>query len=293
MGTRLAGYGLGLEREGGDGVRHEPRFYYTTHPSDLTRLRLLEGCHIMIVATAFWDDKRRRFKIHRPPADHVATISIDGGGFTAAKRWGRYPWTPAQYADWIQEESDSVTLDFCAILDYACERGVDRSTYRTNRDRIKATIRNEIACREAAPDLPWLPVLQGNTLEERDLDLRMRRRIGMLPADYAGIGSVCGRTPSEAGSVVKFYADRLPGLRFHGFGLHIQALDDDAVFGALRSWDSYSWNWGRGLKDIDRPAEYFHREGETWSQYSHRLAWLYWQNTIRPRLRRVRNLVLW
>ena len=272
---------------------HVPRFYYTVHPQDLSRRRLSFGCHVMLVAAAYWDNARGRFRMHRPPADHIKSICIDSGGFTAARRWGRYPWTIEQYVDFVRAVSRDVPLDFCAILDYACEPGVDRSTYRTNRGRIKATIRNDAACRAAAPDLPWLSVLQGDSLEERAFDLVLRARVGMLPTDYAGVGSVCGRGVAGARSAIKFYADHLPGVKLHGFGMHIQALDDDAVFGALRSWDSYTWNWGRGQKGMDRPAEYYQIDGEKYGEFTKRLSGLYWHNTIKPRLDRDRQGVLW
>jgi hypothetical protein len=270
-----------------------PRFYFTMHPGDLMRGRIIEGAHIMLVASASWDDERNRFRVTRPPGGYVASICVDSGGFTAARRWGRYPWSPEQYADFAREVSRDVPLDFCAIMDYACEPAVDRSILRTNHERIKATIRNQAACLECAPDLPWLPVLQGDSLAERAFDLALRLRMGMLPTEYAGIGSVCGRGAIAARRVVKFYTDRLPGARFHAFGMHVQALDDDAVFGALRSWDSYAWNWGRGQKDVDRPPECYHKPGESWTEYTARLARFYWRETIRPRLECDRQGVLW
>lgn len=270
-----------------------PKFYFTVHKGDMMRARLIKGCSIMLVASAHWDDNRKRFRINRPPADHVESISIDCGGFTAARRWGKYPWTFAQYADFIHETSRDVKLDFCAIMDYACEIGVDRSTYNTNIDRIKATIKNEGACMLEAAELPWLPVLQGNSLKERTFDLNLRKQRGMIPENYAGIGSVCGRGAGGAKQVVKFYRDRLPSVvKFHGFGMHIQALDDDTVFDSIRSWDSYGWNWGRGQKDMDRPAEYYRRKNESYSKYTGRLAELYYQNTVLPRLTKSRQLLL-
>lgn len=239
----------------------------------------------MLVAAAHWDDSRKRFQVRRPPADHVASICIDSGGFTAAKRWGAYPWEPAQYAEFIRAVSRDVPLDFCAILDYACERGVNREHYQTNVERIEATIENERACREAAPDLPWLPVLQGDTLEERSYDLSRRRGLGMLPTDYAGIGSVCGRGAKAARAVIRFYAAHLFGVRYHAFGMHVGAMDDKVVPGALRSWDSYSWTWARGAR-MERAPEYLKQEGESYSAYARRLAALYIENTIAPRLNR-------
>lgn len=269
----------------------KPRFYFTTHPKDLSVGRLVEGSSIMLVASAHWDDQRNRFRLRRPPHRHIHSICIDSGGFTAAKRWGRYPWTPQQYAGFINEISRDVKLDFCAIMDYACEPNVNRSILATNRDRIKATIRNEYECIKADPNLPWLPVLQGDNLIERAFDLRLRTRLGILPKSYAGIGSVCGRGILTAREVINFYTAQLPGVKYHGFGLHVQALDDDATFAALKSWDSYSWNWGPRHKEA-RPVEYLKRPNESWANHTQRLASLYWNRVIKPRLEKERQLSL-
>jgi hypothetical protein len=75
--------------------------------------------------------------------------------------------------------------------------------------------------------------------------------------------------------------------------MHITALSDDAVFGAVRSWDSYSWNWGPGAKGVDRPEEYLQIPGETWSSFVSRLARLYYQNTVFPQLEKSRQMTLW
>jgi hypothetical protein len=266
------------------------RFYFTLHPGDLMRSRIMPGSSIMLVASAFWNEKRNRFDILRPYQDLVQSFCIDSGGFTAARRWGCYPWTIAEYVRFIREESASgVPLDFCAILDYACEPSVDRSTYATNLQRIEATIRNEQACREEAPELPWLPVLQGDSLAEREYDLERRQALGLLPETYAGVGSVCGRSPAAASEVICFYAERLPGVRLHAFGIHIRALDDDRTYLALGSWDTYGWNWGRGQKEKNRPVEYLRQPGESYSTYTGRLARLYWANTVLPRLRKPRQ----
>lgn len=269
----------------GDG----PIFYFTIHPGDMIRARLIPGIRVMLVASAHWDDQRKRFKIRRPPADWVKSIVIDSGGFTAAKRWGQYPWSYAQYADWIRESSRDVDLDFCAVMDYACEPTVNRDILATNQARIEATIKNEARLKEVAPDLPWLPVLQGDNLTERAYDLERRRELGQLPTDYAGIGSVCGRGRNGAVETVRFYAWQLPGVKFHGFGMHIQALDDNETYFALKSWDSYGWTWGKGQRDMDRPPEYLRQPGESYTELTNRLGRLYWQNTISPRLTRDRQ----
>lgn len=136
-----------------------PEFYYTVHPADTIRARLMKNHRIMADVTVNKNSKKKKFKIRRPPADHIKSLAIDSGGFTAHKRWGKYPWSHEQYVEFINKMSRDVTLDFCAVMDYACEHQVNRQTYKTNRSRIQATIKNEISLRNLAPDLPWLGVL--------------------------------------------------------------------------------------------------------------------------------------
>jgi hypothetical protein len=182
-----------------------PRFYFTVHPGDLSRRRLLPGCHLLLVAAAHWDALRQRFRVRRPPAVHIASLAVDSGGFTAARRWGQYPWSPRQYADFVQAVSRDVPLDWCASMDYACEPAVDRSRLATNRHRIEATLQLEHACRQVAPHLPWLPVLQGDMRAERAYDLARRQQEGLVPQRLAGVGSLCGRGARQAVQVLAFY----------------------------------------------------------------------------------------
>lgn len=268
------------------------RFYFTVHPGDMARGRLLPGSHIMLVASACWDDQRRRFRIRRPPADHIASIALDSGGFTACRRWGQYPWTHQQYIDFVRDTARDATLDFVAIMDYACEREVHRGIHATNRDRIHATLTNDLRLRDLAPDLPWLSVLQGNTLDERAYDLARRRALDLLPTHHAGLGSICGRPATEAAAVLRWYAHQLPSVRYHAFGLDARALDNDSAYFAVASWDSYAWNWARGRKGADRPPHLLRRPGETWSAHVARLAAEYQRVCIQPRLTRPRQLPL-
>jgi hypothetical protein len=268
-------------------------YYYTVHPGDMDRARIPAGAHVLAVASGFWDNARQRFKIKRPPADHIAALAIDSGGFTMAAKYGKYPWTMEQYIAFIRTMSADVPLVFCACMDYACERDVDRGIYATNRDRIKATIRNEIALRRLAPDLPWLGVLQGNTLEERALDVAIRRRIGLL-SPYMGIGSICRRGAIQAAKVICFYGEQLPGTRYHAFGLSVRTLDTPLaprVYHLLRSWDSYTWSWNRGRVTGVAP----HLVKQPWENYTdhtRRLAADYKDRVIGRRLAAPRQLTL-
>lgn len=247
--------------------------------------RLLEGSYVMIVAAAHWNIDKKRFNVVRPPRDWLSGLGIDSGGFTAARRWGKYPWSLTQYCDFIGDMSRDIQLDFCAIMDYACERGVNREVYETNIDRIKSTIENEVALVNLQPALPWLAVYQGDTLEERAYDLAYRKANSIPHYKYYGIGSVCGRGAKGAIQAVRFYIDQFAQTTYHCFGMHIQALNDPYVRRGIRSWDSYGWAWGRGKTDVHRPAAYFQHGNENYSVYTKRLALLYWINTIVPKLR--------
>jgi hypothetical protein len=259
------------------------RFYWTAHPGDLMRSRLPEGMHVMLVASAHWDPRQKRLRVRRPPPDHCASLAIDSGGYTAARRWSTYPWSPTQYADWAQESALGLPLDWLACMDYACETGVDRQTLATNRERIRATHDLEDLCRAAAPHLPWLPVLQGDSLEERHFDLAHRALRGLTPTRLAGIGSICGRGCTSARTTLRYLRDQLPGVRFHGFGLHVQALDAPDVHATVNSWDSYAWTWPRGAV-AQRPAHLLQAAGETRSSFQARIAAEYFRATIEPRL---------
>src|SRR5262245_50724216 len=126
------------------------QFYLTCHRSDLNRRRLPMGCRVMLVAAACWNEATTRFRWQTLPTDHLAGWCLDSGGFTAARRWGRYPWTPQQYADWALAMSAQMTPDFVACMDYACAPTGNRDVYADNLQRIEATLANEQACYAAS-----------------------------------------------------------------------------------------------------------------------------------------------
>jgi hypothetical protein len=62
-----------------------PAFYLTVHPVDTRGSHLLPGGHVMVVASAHWNDRSKRFTIHRQPSD-IGGLAVDCGGSTAARR---------------------------------------------------------------------------------------------------------------------------------------------------------------------------------------------------------------
>jgi hypothetical protein len=187
--------------------------------------------------------------------------------------------------------TQQMPVDFVATLDYACEPTVNRAVYASNLQRIEASLANELACRAAGPDLPWLPILQGDSLAERAYELLRRRMGSWLPIHRAGIGSICGRSVAAARAVLRFYRQALPGLRYHAFGLDCRALDADDVALVVDSWDSYGWNWARGTTGQRTPSQ-TKQPGESYTSFVRRLADGYRATTVAKRIRQPRQLSL-
>lgn len=60
-----------------------PQFYFTVHPGDLTRSRLIPGCSIMLVASAHWVDTLiylalgERSRLVRVNGSNVVSAGVD------------------------------------------------------------------------------------------------------------------------------------------------------------------------------------------------------------------------
>ena len=247
-----------------------PEFFFTVSPREYGSRARMPGGKVMISACAFW--RKGRFRVLRP-GKPIQKLAIDSGGFTALKRWGEYPFTPRQYAGWVRAFSEDLPLAFVTVMDYVCERG------RVNQDRIKRTISNTMRCFEADPDLPWLPVIQGGTLEEYLTCAEMLEKEELL-RPLMGVGSLVGRPPSEISGILLALGIALPGIRFHAFGLSLHAITPKTK-ALLASWDSASWMYGLGLHYRTRLVR---REDESRTEHARRLAADY---TIRVALRQM------
>lgn len=84
----------------------------------------------------------------------------------------------------------------------------------------RETVDNYLGLKAIAPDLPFLPVLQGWRLTEYETCAVMYEQAGvdLAAKPVVGLGSVCRRQgTAKIGAIVTAFADR--GLRLHGFGV--------------------------------------------------------------------------
>ncbi|MFF0144117.1 deazapurine DNA modification protein DpdA family protein [Amycolatopsis sulphurea] len=125
--------------------------------------------------------------------------------------------------------------------DWMCEPHILKRTGLTIREHQRRTVRNLVRLRDLAPELRWLPTLQGWTLSDyaRCADLYDRAGIDLAAEPLVGIGTVCRRQSSaDVERIMRAFATR--NLNLHGFGIKITGLNQYAE--ALRSSDSMSWS---------------------------------------------------
>jgi hypothetical protein len=96
--------------------------------------------------------------------------------------------------------------------------------------------------RELAPEMPWLPVLQGQQLDDyrRHVDMYASAGVELGQVPLVGLGTVCRRQHTlVAVRLIQGLAEL--GLRLHGFGLKITSLL--RLRQELTSADSMAWSY--------------------------------------------------
>jgi hypothetical protein len=204
--------------------------------------------------------KRRRL----PRA--VGPYALDSGGFTELQIAGRWTLSPQQYVDEVRRIIDALGRDkllWVAPMDWMCEplvrnggvvkprRGkpiVFKGTGLPVLVHQMRTVQNFLELRRLAPDVPWMPVLQGWEMEDYFFCALLYARAGvdLFAERVVGVGSVCRRqsTIEVARLLEELY---YMGLRLHAFGLKMDGIKH--AVGSLVSSDSLAWS----LHAVHRP----------------------------------------
>jgi len=242
----------------------EPTFYLGTHLPHWLRLPQFADVPLFI--------SRNRLVDYRTFPRALGRWALDSGGFTELKDHGQWRIGPAEYVAEVRRIVAGVGRmpDFVAPQDWMCEpwvifgrrdvpsnsptwfhgtreaRGLEpgepeqdlAAAVRFHQER---TVENFLQLRHLAPEIPWMPVLQGWALDSYVECAAMYESVDVdLAAEpIVGLGSVCRRqATSEIAEIVATFADR--GLRLHGFGVKTQGLGD---YGPdLASADSMAWS---------------------------------------------------
>lgn len=170
-----------------------------------------------------------------------APWALDSGGFTELSLHGRWQTAPRQYARearlWRGEVGN---LAWCAPQDWMCEPQTLLRTGLSVEQHQERTLASYLTLCSLAPDLPWIPVLQGWAEADylRHADAYHAAGVDLARLPLVGLGSVCRRQDTRGAELI---VRRLAceGIRLHLFGFKLKGLLRCARWAA--SSDSMAW----------------------------------------------------
>ena len=168
--------------------------------------------------------------------------ALDSGGFTELSLHGGWTVDAMAYSTEVRRWRDRVgNLSWAAPQDWMCEPHILAKTGLTVAEHQRQTVANYLLLRQLAPDLPWVPVVQGWTVADylRCVELYGERGVDLRTLPLVGLGSVCRRQGTEEIAEVVHALWSL-GLRLHGFGVKSAGLRRCGKW--LTSADSMAWS---------------------------------------------------
>lgn len=142
-------------------------------------------------------------------------------------------------------------LDFAAAQDWMCEPVMRTGgmmgklkvpgIHLSVEEHQRRTVRNFLTLKEKAPEIPFIPVLQGWTRDEymRCLDMYDRAGADLRKEPRVGLGSVCRRQDTEEAENLIQELDGM-GLKLHAFGFSTLGLKRS--YDHLDAADSMAWS---------------------------------------------------
>lgn len=241
-----------VDRTSDDPARHL-LFYLGTH-----RGRWMEESPVPLFPSARTLAKYARDGDPFPKSRCV--VSIDSGGFTELQQHGRWTLSEDEFGGMVTRFMDNgVMPKFVSQQDWMCEPAVIHGgtwngvTFAGTGLSVKIhqelTIENFLYLREQFPYVPWMPALQGWTLDDylSHDDQWKAAGVNLAAEQLVGLGSVCRRqSTAEIGAITGTFASR--GYRLHGFGVKAQGLEQ---YGHnLTSADSMAWSYGARKRGV-------------------------------------------
>lgn len=167
----------------------------------------------------------------------------DSNGFTELNMHGDYQTSPREYVAQTRRHQQEIgMLAYVSPQDWMCEPAVLANTGLTVQEHQRRTIANYLELQSIAPELPWVPVLQGwhGADYMRHVEAYQRAGVDLHTAPLVGVGTVCRRQKTHEGAAI-FKLLSWMGLRLHGFGVKSSGLRLARQF--LKSSDSLAWSY--------------------------------------------------
>lgn len=191
--------------------------------------------------------------------------ALDSGGFSEIKEFGKWTVPPEQYVDEVRKWSEAIgNLQWAAIQDWMCEDDMLAKTGLKVIDHQRLTIESFLRLRDLAPEVPWVPVLQGLRRGEHERHIRQYQDAGVDLTAFAtvGVGTMCRRQGEVIASIILSGLHDELGDRLHGFGLKKKGLQ--LASRHLHTADSLAWSFSARRER----REMFAQGGETNAQNS-------------------------
>lgn len=183
---------------------------------------------------------RRRLEGRKSLPRATCDWALDSGGFTELDKHGGWSITPRQFVGEVRRYREEIgRMLWSPVCDWMCEPWMIEKTGLTVASHQMRTTLSFLQLRELAPEVPWVPVLQGWAEDDylRHWQQYSCCSVNLEELPVVGLGSVCRRQDTvEAERIVR----RLQPLRLHGFGFKITGLS--ACADALVSADSMAWS---------------------------------------------------
>ena len=169
--------------------------------------------------------------------------ALDSGAFTELYAHGKWRISASEYANLVDRYSSSIgKMNWASIQDWLCTPIVLAKTGLTIKQHQIKTLKNYIAMRSIKPEIKWIPVLQGWTVESylNHLDMYNAEGFELQNQPLVGVGSLANRQDSPVvGDILRELSQR--GLNIHAFGLSSTGLLGSHQL--LKSSDSMAWSF--------------------------------------------------
>jgi hypothetical protein len=188
----------------------------------------------------------RRLRDYRRLPRAIVSWALDSGAFTELATHGNWSHgsTPQQYVDRVRRYQGEVgRLLWAAPQDWMCEPQIVAKTGLTVAEHQRRTVANFCTLRQLAPELPFIPVVQGWTDADylRCVALYRQAGVDLAMERLVGVGSVCRRQGSADVETILRALHAVGVTHLHGFGVKIQGLRRYGHL--LTSADSLAWSF--------------------------------------------------
>jgi hypothetical protein len=211
--------------------------------------------------------------------------ALDSGAYTELSAYGSWRWNGRRYAEQVQHFArSSGGLQWATIQDWICSPLVLTKTGLSIQQHQRRTVQSLCELRRYAPEVNWLPVLQGWGLQSYMQHIAMYKAAGFRLEDehLVGVGSVASRQTDPMLPLL-FSELQSKGLALHAFGLSILGLE--RVHRSIASADSMVWSFIARRRQLKHSAcKQHHKVCNNCLVFA-----LWWRQQITRRLARQSN----